>query len=105
MAEARGMWCVPCLASLEILQELCRTGELTCAALGIGRGELTEYEVEYLCGFKKEKGTEYYLVKWKEIFTDCFKIRALLAISCRALIAELVVSHRSPTTGGLVASS
>ncbi|XP_032896096.1 histone-lysine N-methyltransferase SUV39H2 [Amblyraja radiata] len=65
MAEARGMWCVPCLASLEILQELCRTEELTCAALGIGRGELTEYEVEYLCGFKKEKGTAYYLVKWK----------------------------------------
>lgn len=42
---------------------------------------------------------------FQEIFTDCFKIRALLAISCRALIAELVVSHRSPTTGGLVASS
>ncbi|XP_078275559.1 histone-lysine N-methyltransferase SUV39H2-like [Rhinoraja longicauda] len=64
MAEARGMWCVPCLASLEILQELCRTEKLTCTVLGIG-GTIREYEVEYLCGFKKGKGKEYYLVKWK----------------------------------------
>ncbi|XP_062928721.1 histone-lysine N-methyltransferase SUV39H2-like [Mobula hypostoma] len=65
MAEMRGMWCVPCLASFEILQEICRTEKLTCSALGITKKDLKEYEVEYLCGYKKEKGKEYYFVKWK----------------------------------------
>uniref|UniRef100_UPI00398F1D14 histone-lysine N-methyltransferase SUV39H2-like isoform X2 n=1 Tax=Pristiophorus japonicus TaxID=55135 RepID=UPI00398F1D14 len=65
MAETRGTWCVPCLASFEILQELCREEKLTCPALGINKKDLQEYEVEYLCGHKEKKGKEYYLVKWK----------------------------------------
>uniref|UniRef100_V9KQW3 Histone-lysine N-methyltransferase n=3 Tax=Callorhinchus milii TaxID=7868 RepID=V9KQW3_CALMI len=65
MAAKPGAWCVPCLASIEILQELCREEELTCRALGISRNILNEYEVEYLCGYRKTKGTDFYLVKWK----------------------------------------
>ncbi|XP_029472220.1 histone-lysine N-methyltransferase SUV39H2-like isoform X4 [Rhinatrema bivittatum] len=65
MAAKRGAWCVPCLASLETLQELCRKDKLTCKSIGITKRNLNSYEVEYLCDYKVEEGMEYYLVKWK----------------------------------------
>ncbi|XP_040452106.1 histone-lysine N-methyltransferase SUV39H2 isoform X3 [Falco naumanni] len=58
-------WYVPCLASLETLQELCRKENLRCKSIGITNRSLKSYEVEYLCDYKVEEGTEYYLVKWK----------------------------------------
>ncbi|KAM6287061.1 histone-lysine N-methyltransferase SUV39H2 isoform X2 [Aptenodytes patagonicus] len=61
----RGAWYVPCLASLETLQELCRKENLRCKSIGITNRNLKSYEVEYLCDYKVEEGTEYYLVKWK----------------------------------------
>ncbi|XP_044534584.1 histone-lysine N-methyltransferase SUV39H2 isoform X2 [Gracilinanus agilis] len=64
-AGARGAWCVPCLASLDTLQELCRKEKLTCKSIGITKRNLNNYEVEYLCDYKIEKDMEYYLVKWK----------------------------------------
>ncbi|XP_075064778.1 histone-lysine N-methyltransferase SUV39H2 [Mixophyes fleayi] len=65
MAATRGAWCVPCLASNETLQELCRKESLICKCIGITRRNLNNYEVEYLCDHKIEKGSEYFLVKWK----------------------------------------
>ncbi|XP_063782984.1 histone-lysine N-methyltransferase SUV39H2 [Pseudophryne corroboree] len=65
MAAARGAWCVPCLASNETLQELCRKESLICKCIGITRRNLNNYEVEYLCDHKIVKGAEYFLVKWK----------------------------------------
>uniref|UniRef100_A0A2K5MLZ5 Histone-lysine N-methyltransferase n=1 Tax=Cercocebus atys TaxID=9531 RepID=A0A2K5MLZ5_CERAT len=64
-AEARGgeagarppSWCVPCLVSLDTLQELCRKEKLTCKLIGITKRNLNNYEVV--------KDMEYYLVKWK----------------------------------------
>uniref|UniRef100_A0A2K5YHV7 Histone-lysine N-methyltransferase n=1 Tax=Mandrillus leucophaeus TaxID=9568 RepID=A0A2K5YHV7_MANLE len=72
-AEARGgeagarppSWCVPCLVSLDTLQELCRKEKLTCKLIGITKRNLNNYEVEYLCDYKVVKDMEYYLVKWK----------------------------------------
>ncbi|XP_045868135.1 histone-lysine N-methyltransferase SUV39H2 isoform X6 [Meles meles] len=64
-AEARGAWCVPCLVSLDTLQELCRKEKLTCKSIGITKRNLNNYEVEYLCDYKVVKDMEYYLVKWK----------------------------------------
>lgn len=58
-------WCVPCLVSLDTLQELCRKEKLTCKSIGITKRNLNNYEVEYLCDYKVVKGVEYYLVKWK----------------------------------------
>lgn len=58
-------WCVPCLVSLDTLQELCRKEKLTCKSIGITKRNLNNYEVEYLCDYKVAKGVEYYLVKWK----------------------------------------
>ncbi|XP_009999584.1 PREDICTED: histone-lysine N-methyltransferase SUV39H2 [Chaetura pelagica] len=58
-------WYVPCLASIETLQELCRKENLRCKAIGITNKSLKRYEVEYLCDYKVEEGTKYYLVKWK----------------------------------------
>ncbi|CAM2098634.1 unnamed protein product [Caretta caretta] len=65
MAGRRGAWYVPCLASLETIQELCRKENLACKSLGITNRNLKSYEVEYLCDYKVEEGTEYFLVKWK----------------------------------------
>ncbi|XP_075782207.1 histone-lysine N-methyltransferase SUV39H2 isoform X3 [Pelodiscus sinensis] len=59
------VWYVPCLASLETIQELCRKENLTCKSLGITNRNLKSYEVEYLCDYKVDEGTEYFLVKWK----------------------------------------
>ncbi|XP_047375976.1 histone-lysine N-methyltransferase SUV39H2 isoform X3 [Sciurus carolinensis] len=64
-AEARGAWCVPCLVSLDTLQELCRKEKLTCKSIGITKRNLNNYEVEYLCDYKVVKDMKYYLVKWK----------------------------------------
>uniref|UniRef100_A0A8C0X987 Histone-lysine N-methyltransferase SUV39H2 n=2 Tax=Castor canadensis TaxID=51338 RepID=A0A8C0X987_CASCN len=58
-------WCVPCLVSLDTLQELCRKEKLTCKSIGITKRNLNNYEVEYLCDYKVVKDMEYYLVKWK----------------------------------------
>uniref|UniRef100_A0A2K6BLC6 Histone-lysine N-methyltransferase n=1 Tax=Macaca nemestrina TaxID=9545 RepID=A0A2K6BLC6_MACNE len=58
-------WCVPCLVSLDTLQELCRKEKLTCKLIGITKRNLNNYEVEYLCDYKVVKDMEYYLVKWK----------------------------------------
>lgn len=63
--ETRGAWCVPCLVSLDTLQELCRKEKLTCKSIGITKRNLNNYEVEYLCDYKVVKDMEYYLVKWK----------------------------------------
>uniref|UniRef100_A0A2K5JBS6 Histone-lysine N-methyltransferase n=1 Tax=Colobus angolensis palliatus TaxID=336983 RepID=A0A2K5JBS6_COLAP len=60
-----GAWCVPCLVSLDTLQELCRKEKLTCKSIGITKRNLNNYEVEYLCDYKVVKDMEYYLVKWK----------------------------------------
>ncbi|XP_072811145.1 histone-lysine N-methyltransferase SUV39H2 isoform X1 [Vicugna pacos] len=58
-------WCVPCLVSLDTLQELSRKEKLTCKSIGITKRNLNNYEVEYLCDYKVVKDMEYYLVKWK----------------------------------------
>ncbi|XP_053321311.1 histone-lysine N-methyltransferase SUV39H2 [Spea bombifrons] len=71
MAVTRGAWCVPCLASHETLQELCRKEKLTCQCIEITRKNSNVYEVEYLCDFKLEKGKEYFLVKWKGWPASC----------------------------------
>uniref|UniRef100_A0A8C6GW39 Histone-lysine N-methyltransferase n=1 Tax=Mus spicilegus TaxID=10103 RepID=A0A8C6GW39_MUSSI len=48
-------WCVPCLVSLDTLQELCRKEKLTCKSIGITKRNLNNYEVEYLCDYKVAK--------------------------------------------------
>uniref|UniRef100_A0A287DBX5 SUV39H2 histone lysine methyltransferase n=1 Tax=Ictidomys tridecemlineatus TaxID=43179 RepID=A0A287DBX5_ICTTR len=45
-------WCVPCLVSLDTLQEYCRKEKLTCKSIGITKRNLNNYEVEYLCDYK-----------------------------------------------------
>lgn len=52
-------WCVPCLVSLDTLQELCRKEKLTCKSIGITKRNLNNYEVEYLCDYKVVKVRQY----------------------------------------------
>ncbi|XP_040927552.1 histone-lysine N-methyltransferase SUV39H1b isoform X3 [Betta splendens] len=58
---------VPCKVSWDELEALCRTERLQCKQLGVNRANVNDYEVEYLCDYKrtKVKEEEFYLVKWK----------------------------------------
>uniref|UniRef100_A0A286XKW4 Histone-lysine N-methyltransferase n=1 Tax=Cavia porcellus TaxID=10141 RepID=A0A286XKW4_CAVPO len=56
---------VCCKSSWNQLQDLCRLARLSCPALGISKRNLYDFEVEYLCDYKKIREQEYYLVKWR----------------------------------------
>ncbi|XP_063063752.1 histone-lysine N-methyltransferase SUV39H1b isoform X1 [Engraulis encrasicolus] len=68
---------VPCKSTTEELECLCRLEGVTSRDLGISKANLSEYEVEYLCSYKKvvpseksRNGTtpppqEMFLVKWR----------------------------------------
>uniref|UniRef100_A0ABI7W7T5 Histone-lysine N-methyltransferase SUV39H1 n=1 Tax=Felis catus TaxID=9685 RepID=A0ABI7W7T5_FELCA len=56
---------VCCKSSWNQLQDLCRLAKLSCPALGISKRNLYDFEVEYLCDYKKIREQEYYLVKWR----------------------------------------
>ncbi|XP_029466838.1 histone-lysine N-methyltransferase SUV39H1 isoform X2 [Rhinatrema bivittatum] len=56
---------VCCKSSWSQLQDLCRLEKLSCALLGVTRKNLCDFEVEYLCDYKRVRGEEHYLVKWK----------------------------------------
>lgn len=42
-----------CKSSWNQLQDLCRLAKLSCPALGISKRNLYDFEVEYLCDYKK----------------------------------------------------
>ncbi|MBW03792.1 Histone-lysine N-methyltransferase SUV39H1, partial [Eschrichtius robustus] len=44
---------VCCKSSWNQLQDLCRLAKLSCPALGISKRNLYDFEVEYLCDYKK----------------------------------------------------
>ncbi|XP_015240181.1 PREDICTED: histone-lysine N-methyltransferase SUV39H1 [Cyprinodon variegatus] len=65
MAESLKECCVPCKVAWDELEALCRGERLYCTELNINRANVNEYEVEFLCDYKKIKGEEFYFVKWK----------------------------------------
>ncbi|XP_023283513.1 histone-lysine N-methyltransferase SUV39H1 isoform X4 [Seriola lalandi dorsalis] len=65
MAENLKDCSVPCKMSWEELEALCRRERLHCKELGVNRANANEYEVEFLCDYKKSKEEEFYLVKWR----------------------------------------
>ncbi|KAM4697033.1 histone-lysine N-methyltransferase SUV39H1 [Rhinophrynus dorsalis] len=56
---------VRCIYTESDLQELCRAEHVCCAALGVTRKNISNFEVEYLCNYKRVQEQERYLVKWK----------------------------------------
>ncbi|XP_044065818.1 histone-lysine N-methyltransferase SUV39H1-like isoform X6 [Siniperca chuatsi] len=56
---------VPCKMSWDELEALCRRERLHCKQLGVNRANVNDYEVEFLCDYKKTKEEEFYMVKWK----------------------------------------
>ncbi|KAF7695380.1 histone-lysine N-methyltransferase SUV39H1b isoform X2 [Silurus meridionalis] len=64
---------VACLAAVDHLEVFCREKGIKCRDLGINKKNLCEYEVEYLCNFKRKVVTngktqetqDMYFVKWK----------------------------------------
>ncbi|XP_063301516.1 histone-lysine N-methyltransferase SUV39H2 [Pelobates fuscus] len=85
---ARGAWCVPCLASQETLQEMCRKEKLICKCIGITKRNLNRYEVEYLCDYKIKKGKEYFLVKWKGWPESCNTWEPKDNLKCSAILKQ-----------------
>ncbi|EPY74996.1 histone-lysine N-methyltransferase SUV39H1 [Camelus ferus] len=49
---------VCCKSSWNQLQDLCRLAKLSCPALGISKRNLYDFEVEYLCDYKKIRSSE-----------------------------------------------
>ncbi|XP_072537024.1 histone-lysine N-methyltransferase SUV39H1-A [Salminus brasiliensis] len=56
---------VPCKLTGDDLRALCRRQRLVCQELSVTRDNLGDYEVEYLCNYRKFKDQEFFLVKWK----------------------------------------
>ncbi|XP_077436739.1 histone-lysine N-methyltransferase SUV39H1-A [Vanacampus margaritifer] len=65
MAEISKDCSVPSKMSWDGLEALCRFEGLHCKELGITKANVNEYEVEFLCDYKKTKEEEFYLVKWR----------------------------------------
>ncbi|XP_039768390.1 histone-lysine N-methyltransferase SUV39H1 isoform X3 [Ornithorhynchus anatinus] len=65
MAENLKACMVCCKSSWSQLQDLCRLEKVSCTSLGISRKNLCDFEVEYLCDYKKIREQEFYLVKWR----------------------------------------
>ncbi|XP_030640831.1 histone-lysine N-methyltransferase SUV39H1b isoform X2 [Chanos chanos] len=75
MAENLKECQVACKATLEQLETVCREEGVICKDLGINKYNLCDFEVEYLCNYKKvvvsngktpgRTPEEFYLVKWK----------------------------------------
>ncbi|XP_061114678.1 histone-lysine N-methyltransferase SUV39H1-A isoform X2 [Conger conger] len=66
MAENLKGCSVPCKLSLDQLQTRCRQEKVSCKLLGVSKNNINDYEVEYLCDYKRMKAVEFYLVKWKD---------------------------------------
>ncbi|XP_027022719.1 histone-lysine N-methyltransferase SUV39H1b [Tachysurus fulvidraco] len=73
MAENLKECKVACLATFDQLQVACREDGVKCRELGVNKNNLCDYEVEYLCNYRKkvisdgksQETQELYLVKWK----------------------------------------
>ncbi|KAF4072339.1 hypothetical protein AMELA_G00261930 [Ameiurus melas] len=73
MAENLKECKVACLATFDQLEAVCREEWVKCQELGVNKNNLCDYEVEYLCNYKRKVITDgksqetqdLYLVKWK----------------------------------------
>nr|XP_026246864.1 ubiquitin carboxyl-terminal hydrolase isozyme L1-like [Urocitellus parryii] len=83
MAENLKGCSVCCKSSWNQLRDLCRLAKLSCPALGISKRNLYDFEVEYLCDYKKIREKEYYLKKRKA------------APACALLLFPLTAQHEN----------
>lgn len=64
---------VACLATETQLEVLCREDGIICSELGVNKSNLFDYEVEYICNYKRvvikvgrrQDTREYFMVKWR----------------------------------------
>lgn len=56
---------MPCKMSWDEVETLCRLEALHCKDLGVSRANVNDYEVEFICDYKRVKEDEFYLVKWR----------------------------------------
>ncbi|CAJ1055187.1 histone-lysine N-methyltransferase SUV39H1 isoform X1 [Xyrichtys novacula] len=65
MAENLKGCSVPCKLPWNELEAPCRSAGLHCEDLGVNKANVNEFEVEFLCDYKKTKEKEFYFVKWR----------------------------------------
>ncbi|XP_062854407.1 histone-lysine N-methyltransferase SUV39H1-A isoform X1 [Trichomycterus rosablanca] len=56
---------VCCKYSFDELGAVCRRQKLRCNQLSVTKQDFDDYVVDYLCNYRKIKGQEFFLVKWK----------------------------------------
>ncbi|XP_063289185.1 histone-lysine N-methyltransferase SUV39H1 [Pelobates fuscus] len=108
MAENSKGCVVPCLYTESDLQELCRAESVRCGTLGVNRKNICNFEVEYLCDYKRVQDEELYLVKWKGYpYSECsweprhhLKCFNLLKQFHRDLERELLRRAKAPGGSG-----
>ncbi|XP_054043148.1 histone-lysine N-methyltransferase SUV39H1 isoform X2 [Rissa tridactyla] len=89
MAENLKGCSVCCKSSWGGLRELCRLRGLRCRALGVTRRNLGEFEVEYLCDYKRVRDEEFYLVKWRGYPEAANTWEPRKNLRCRGLLKQL----------------
>ncbi|KAM9431581.1 histone-lysine N-methyltransferase SUV39H1-like isoform 3-T5 [Salvelinus alpinus] len=79
---------VSCKLSLDDLQAVCRRERLHCKQLRVNKHNIDDYEVEYLCDYKKSKEQEFYLVKWKGYPESSNTWEPRKNLKCRKLMTQ-----------------
>ncbi|XP_069739201.1 histone-lysine N-methyltransferase SUV39H1 [Phaenicophaeus curvirostris] len=89
MAEnLKGCW-VPCKSSWAALRRRCREQHVWCRALGVPRRNRSDFEVEYLCDYKRVRDEEFYLVKWQGYPSSSNTWEPRKNLRCRGLLKQL----------------
>ncbi|XP_071657287.1 histone-lysine N-methyltransferase SUV39H1 isoform X2 [Patagioenas fasciata] len=89
MAENLKGCSVCCLSSRWRLQQLCRLERLRCRALGVTRRNLGDFEVEFLCDYKRVRDEDFYLVKWRGYPRAASTWEPRRNLRCRGLLRQL----------------
>lgn len=55
------MCSVACKMFQDELEDLCRREKIYCKDLGVSKSNINDYEVEFLCDYKKTKVSDHHL--------------------------------------------
>ncbi|XP_072217023.1 histone-lysine N-methyltransferase SUV39H1-like isoform X2 [Excalfactoria chinensis] len=89
MAENLKGCSVSCKSTWAQLRGLCRAQGLRCAAIGATGRKRDEFEVEFLCDYKRVGGEEFYLVKWRGYPDSANTWEPRKNLRCRGLLKQL----------------
>lgn len=77
------MWgcSVPCKMFQDELEDLCRREKIFCKDLDVSKSNINDYEVEFLCDYKKTKvsdlQTQHFLLQTSFSFIDLLRMKEM----------------------------